>query len=240
MKFGKNLTFVHPRKRVKLEPHFRIAVKDIGDHRLTDGFWDRSEAATIASVTTKTLSVEDHFLHFCIHNVEHSFSLMNHLVDLHLMLAQFEDSLDWQYIFSTARKWGHLNSVVLNLDLIENLLGSNISSASKFIAEDRFRRKACLATSQAVVEEKHNQWHYNFNTLIKVIMIKSWKMKFRFLRYREKELFSIQHKGDRITFRSTIFRYGLILKRYLPMVFLPVVRPRQFILWIRTRIWLST
>lgn len=89
LQFGKHINLTHPQTQVKVEPHFHITTARSSQTISIEELWQRSVSTTVASVSTRTLSLEDHFLHLCLHNTQHYYRLMNHLVDTHLLITRY-------------------------------------------------------------------------------------------------------------------------------------------------------
>jgi len=74
-----------------------------------DGLWSRSRAATIAGVSSRTLSPTDLLLHLSIHmSAQHRFdgAGLRALVDIAETIHSFQKDLDWDAFVARANQWG--------------------------------------------------------------------------------------------------------------------------------------
>lgn len=235
---GKDVKFIQRESRIKLEAHFHIVNRDSALNLTADELWIRSEPTSIASISTDTLSYEDHFLHLCYHNCQHHFALMNHLIDIHLLITLNNGRLNWRRIFSTAKRWGALNSLILNLDLVNRLLGTDISETVEFIESNHFRKRAFESTSQGMLMERIGALN-DYDTILKFIALKGWRQQLRYLFQREKMIRSSRLGRDEAPGLTILKRYGAALKRYSKLLWSLITQFKITVDLIRTRMWLS-
>ncbi len=154
------------------------------------------------------------------------------------MVTVFNNELDWKSIFSTAKRWQTSNSIVLNLDLAEQLIGTDISATTTFTQPDHFRKRALTSTSQTILHEQTDHLR-NFTTLLSLLSAKGIKGKIRFIFQREKMITSTKRNSNNIIVESFIIRYWRIFMRHLKLVWILLYDNKQIHEYLRTQSWLG-
>lgn len=108
-------------KSEMVEIHFDVWQNGLRP-KLGDRFWDRAASTVIASVSSRVLSVEDQFLHLCVHLHQHGYSRLIWFTDLYLLLQRFADAIDWSYVATSARAEGVELSLYYCLYYLQQLL----------------------------------------------------------------------------------------------------------------------
>ncbi len=86
-----------------------------------DRFWKRATTIQIRGTSTLTLSPEDTLLHLVIHNARAPL-LLRRVADVAALLQRHRQTLDWDYIFETARHGGARMALYSSLMLAYELL----------------------------------------------------------------------------------------------------------------------
>ena len=122
-----------------LEIHWTILEEDEPFTIDANGFWDRAISTKIAGVDAKALSMEDLVLHLCIHlTYQHHLEIGLHsLYEIHLLIQQEQDTIDWKSLSNRAREWGAQRVIALSLKLMEDIFGTSIpQQAYKWLIPD--------------------------------------------------------------------------------------------------------
>ena len=118
-----------------IELHWNIVAADSSIKVDLDGLWDRSCLIKIDNVGVRVFSLEDLFLHLCIHACVHlqiGLGLI-HLCDLAGLIKTSVDKIDWQIVIERANRWNGQRCVYLMLLLVKELLG--VAPPDKILSE---------------------------------------------------------------------------------------------------------
>jgi hypothetical protein len=92
------------------------------------GLWDRSCLVEENGLVFRVLSLEDQFLHICLHGCHHLLTAIDLIpfCDLTHFIKKYAETMDWDKIFHRSILWGGQNGVYLILLLASELLGAAV------------------------------------------------------------------------------------------------------------------
>ncbi len=70
----------------------------------TERIWDRAVKVKFGDVQVPIMSLEDTLLLSCYHSLRHGRLSLRDICDVYVILRRFGDTLDWDYIFNTAKR----------------------------------------------------------------------------------------------------------------------------------------
>jgi len=100
-----------------------------------NGLWERACLIKEDDAAVRVFSLEDLFLHLCIHACFHLQTGIDLIpfCDMAGLIRTFTDKIDWQIVIERATRWGTQKGVYLMLLLVRELLG--VSAPDKIISE---------------------------------------------------------------------------------------------------------
>jgi len=110
----------------KIELHWNIVTPDSPIKVDLDGLWERACLIKVDNVEVRAFSLEDLFLHLCIHACVHLQTGLDliPLCDIAGLIKTSADKIDWQIVIERATRWGGQKCVYLMLLLVRELLGA--------------------------------------------------------------------------------------------------------------------
>jgi len=124
-KFHCHFTFQNPERNILLELHWAFAPPRPNRIDLTE-VWQRAELRKIDNQEVLTLTLEDTLLSLCINfckNIPNLQSIpLKNLVDIHEIIYQHNDKLDWNYIINKLTQWRIKGCFYYLYSLTKNLL----------------------------------------------------------------------------------------------------------------------
>jgi hypothetical protein len=90
-----------------VEPHWTIAYPPFAERLDMEPVWDRSEESSFLDIECRRLSSEDLLLHLCFHLIhEGDQAPLLHYNDIHRLIVERTDDLDWLYLISITDESG--------------------------------------------------------------------------------------------------------------------------------------
>ncbi|MHB8882561.1 MAG: nucleotidyltransferase domain-containing protein [Thermodesulfovibrionales bacterium] len=125
-----HLTPLQNKEGAVLELHWNIS-NPLASHPIKpEELWARAEAGQVDGMDLLLLCPEDLLIHICLHAGRHRFNFgLAPLCDIAEILTRHGDTLDWERLCLTARKWQATRTVYLCLLLARDLLGAAVSEA---------------------------------------------------------------------------------------------------------------
>lgn len=126
---GNEFTLIHPTRKSVIDIHWALTVSPFEKPVDEETFWQRSEIYTVAGQLCRSLCVEDHLLHLCFHAaVHHHFNYIGPraLLDIACLIAQPPRPINWNDLIDRARELAWERCVWLMLDLTRMQLGSHV------------------------------------------------------------------------------------------------------------------
>jgi Uncharacterised nucleotidyltransferase len=124
--YGREVEFVHPQTRMRLELQWRAADNPL----LLKGITAHSPTQSVAlseTVTLRTLSSDDLFAYLCVHGAHHSWALLKWLADLNAFIVS--TAADVEHLYRHAQKIGAGLCAGQGLLLCQRLLGLKLPTA---------------------------------------------------------------------------------------------------------------
>lgn len=109
-----------------VELHWNIVTPDSPIHVDVEGLWARACFIEVDHVVVRIFSLEDLFLHLCIHACFHLQTGIDLVpfIDLAGLMESPTENIDWQIVIQRARFWGSQKCVYLMVLLVRELLGT--------------------------------------------------------------------------------------------------------------------
>jgi len=109
-----------------IELHWNIVTPDSPIKVDLDGLWERACLIKVDNVEVRAFSLEDLFLHLCIHACFHLQTGIDliPLCDIAGLIKTSADKIDWQIVIERATRWGGQKCVYLMLLLVRELMGA--------------------------------------------------------------------------------------------------------------------
>ena len=126
----KHLPPYRKEKGVCLEIHFHITDPPYADRININEMWQRACQANYQGVDVLTLSLEDLYLHLCLHSaLQHGFDTgLVSCLDITALIENNLEKIDWELLWKRGREWGIERSIFLMAALAERMLGVPIPS----------------------------------------------------------------------------------------------------------------
>jgi len=139
--------FREPFKETLIEIHWAFAPPRPNKINLNE-VWERSETQCINGIEVSTLSPEDTLLLLCLHACKNITTLKNipliNLCDIHEIITQYTDRLNYAYIVHTAKVWRLEGAVFYLCLLTNNCLGTHWPAEIKNALKPQILRKIAL------------------------------------------------------------------------------------------------
>ncbi len=120
------LHFDHEGDRA-LELHWHVLPRAHAHRLPVDALWERLVPASLAGVPIRTFTREDWMVLLCVHGgVKHRWTRLQMVLDVAQVLARHPE-LDWERVFSTARRLDHARTVQLGAFLAWDLLDAPLA-----------------------------------------------------------------------------------------------------------------
>jgi hypothetical protein len=107
---------------------------DLEDRRLVtipeEEIWRRSQLFELNGIPTMVLSPEDNLLFLSTHLSKQTDTLLKFLGDIAELLKKYQDTLDWDYIVTSARSWQTDVTVYYAMRRAKDLLGAPVPALS--------------------------------------------------------------------------------------------------------------
>lgn len=135
-----HITFFHPKKKIKLEIHWRLNPGPSKEPRFEE-LWNRKRKSTLTSGPVFILGKEDLFLFLVSHGARHGWSRLRWLFDIHQLTTQ---NLDWRSLVKLLKKYQFLEvggqALILTSQLLKTPLGEEsepllVGNTSKRLAQ---------------------------------------------------------------------------------------------------------
>ncbi|HEY5522488.1 MAG TPA: nucleotidyltransferase family protein [Desulfuromonadaceae bacterium] len=109
-----------------IELHWNIVTPNSSIKVDLDGLWERACLIKVDNAEVRVFSVEDLFLHLCIHACFHLQTELDLIpfCDLAGLIKTAADKIDWQIVIARAARWGAKKCLYLMLLLVQELLGA--------------------------------------------------------------------------------------------------------------------
>jgi hypothetical protein len=120
-----NLPFTREQGRLIVELHWEVTSPNYAPALQAEVLWERLQTMRINDAIVSTLSTEDLLLSLCVHGAKHLWERLAWICDV-AELINSHPKLNWDYIFSKARKSGYERMLLLVLHLAGELLDANL------------------------------------------------------------------------------------------------------------------
>jgi hypothetical protein len=121
--------------RTVVELHWDIAERFFGVRFDADGVWRRSRPMTLQGRAVHAPSDEDLMLMLCVHGSRHGWSKLEGLSGLAELARR--DTLDWAFVWRTAREMRCQRMLAFALRLAQSLLGSPLPPEAAALSDSR-------------------------------------------------------------------------------------------------------
>ncbi len=121
--------FWHEEKQICIDLHWSILRKHYSFTPTEKILWSQIDRVDFAERSIGTLSPEHLLLFLCAHGSKHSWSRLSWICDV-AELLRVNRSLDWEYIYSLAGKFGTPRMLCLGLYLAHHLLGAELPASA--------------------------------------------------------------------------------------------------------------
>jgi Uncharacterised nucleotidyltransferase len=121
----KDVYFVHPNQAVNLELHWKLSGSHFGLPKEMNLLWERLEAVNIGGTSVPALCFNDLLIYLCLHGSRHSWERFSWICDVNQLILS-ENEVDWDCLFTEARRLGCENVLALGLRLIHEFFGFDV------------------------------------------------------------------------------------------------------------------
>lgn len=191
--------FRDPFKETFIEIHWAFAPPRPNKINL-DEVWIRSKIQCINGIEVLTLSPEDTLLLLCLHACKNITTLQNipliNLCDIHELISQYTDRLNWDYIAHRAKVWRLKGALFYLCLLTNNRLGTHWPAKIKTALTPQILHKIILNFYTA----KLTKFSHLEITLVMLTMLDTFKDRFSLILQR---IFTFYQKG-KIFFNSRL------------------------------------
>jgi hypothetical protein len=122
------LKYWHPEMGLMVEVHFDDILNAGLASRDVEGFWQRSKQVVVKGQSMRVMSAEDQLLHLCMHMHHHSYTRLNSLSDIVLIVRDHAADLDWKRFLQTVHTEQAEVGAYYSFLFVECLLGQSIPS----------------------------------------------------------------------------------------------------------------
>ncbi len=161
LRFHKDVAMVRPEDGMQVEPHWRLG----WNPRLLRYLDAEAPARTVelpGRGAVRTFGLEDLFTYLCVHGIEHSWSRLKWLADLHALIAPLPPAeIEALYRYAERRRVGP--SAAVALALCESVFGLPIPPGLRHIVRARWvlRQLEKLSMAAMLADAEHpGRWGY--------------------------------------------------------------------------------
>jgi hypothetical protein len=122
---GKDLVFIHDKKSIIIELHWRLTGRHFDLPLDMKGLWRRLVPISYAGSTIRSLPLEDLIIYLCMHGSRHSWERLSWICDV-AELIRLNPDIDWNNLMDRAVSLGSERMVALGLLLSSDLLGATL------------------------------------------------------------------------------------------------------------------
>ncbi|MBY0007030.1 nucleotidyltransferase family protein [Priestia aryabhattai] len=123
-----HVTYIHPRKLIKIEIHWRLNPGP-GKEPSFNELWERKSKSELIGYPVYLLGKEDLFLFLISHGARHGWSRLRWLFDIHQMMNQ---EVDWQKVYGLLNCYNYLpiggQSIILASQLFHTEIAEEMNS----------------------------------------------------------------------------------------------------------------
>ncbi|PGL70359.1 nucleotidyltransferase family protein [Bacillus sp. AFS055030] len=215
-----HITYFHPKKRIKLEVHWRLNPGPRKEPSFND-LWKRKRKSSITKFPIYILGSEDLFLFLISHGARHGWSRLRWLLDIHQIMTK---PINWEHI-----------SILLKRYQCFHIGGQAILLSSHLLNTPVIKENEQYISSNLVRNLAQDTIYYLEN----MINLHTDPVPEDVSKYHERHLFSLMSFEQKVLFTlSFLYPYPedaelLPLPKYLHLLYFPL-RPFLWV-WRKTR-----
>ncbi len=126
-----HITFIHPKKQIKIEVHWRLNPGP-GKEPSFEELWNNKRQSTLTNSLIYLLGKEDLFMFLITHGARHGWSRLRWLVDIRQLIGQ---DLNWNELYPKLKKYHLLETGGQALILAFNIFSITLSEHMKPLCE---------------------------------------------------------------------------------------------------------
>ncbi|WP_077623679.1 nucleotidyltransferase domain-containing protein [Sediminibacillus massiliensis] len=132
-----HVTYIHPKKRMKLEIHWRLNPGPSLEPSFRQ-LWERKSKCNLTSYPVYLLGKEDLFLLLVSHGARHGWSRLRWLLDIDRLVQQ---GLDWKKTCNLIKRYGYLQTGGQAVILANDLLNTKVSKEVRDLLQNKYSQK---------------------------------------------------------------------------------------------------